>query len=110
MVILNPNDVVDGYTVECFIKKGIYNGTYRVADKDGVSYFMKLYDLEIVPDSMKENGEVREIAYSRKVNNEYVISHHADGHVTLSDGREYSYIVTRFFKGKLLNAVHQSAS
>lgn len=103
MIILNPNDVVDGYTVECFIKKGIYNTTYRVSDKDGDSYFMKLYDLEATPESMKENGEVREIAYSRKVNNEYVISHHADGRVTLSDEREYSYIVTRFFRGKLLS-------
>lgn len=67
MIILNPNDAVDGYTVEYFIKKGIYNTTYRVSDKDGVSYFMKLYDQELVPESMKENGEVREIAYSRKV-------------------------------------------
>ena len=32
-----------------------------------------------------------------------MISHHADGRATLSDGREYSYIVTRFFKGKLLS-------
>lgn len=103
MINLVKNDVVGAYTVEYPIKTGSMTGTYRVSDKGGNPCFMKLYDLTQVPDRMMVDDAVMEIAYSRVVKHENVISYLDDGRETLSDGNEYAYLVTNFFTGKLLS-------
>lgn len=104
MIKLDPNDKIGPYTVEYFINEGLYNSTYKVVGPDGNPYFMKLFDLELVPDSMKaDGGDVAEISLSRKISNEYVISYKGDDTLQLADGRTYSYLVTDFFKGRLLS-------
>lgn len=103
MITLGRNDNVGPYTVEYRIKGGNLSNTYRVFDKNRKPCFMKLFDLSQVTDSMMMDDTVMEIAYSRKVNHQNVISYLDDGKVTLSDGNEYAYLVTDFFTGKLIS-------
>lgn len=103
MIELKKNDIVGPYTVEYRIKGGTLTSTYRVSDKDGTPCFMKLYDLSQAPSSMMMDDTVMEIAYSRKVKHENVISYQSDGKETLSDGNEYAYLITNFFTGRLIS-------
>ena len=102
MLSLKENDVIGGYSVKYLIKTGTFNSTYRIADSDGKSFFMKFFDVELVPAKLIEDGEIREIAYSRKVKHHNVISYVTDGSVTL-DGKECKYLITDYFVGKLLS-------
>ena len=103
MITLKKNDVVGKYTVEHQIKGGTLSSTYRVSDSNGNPCFMKLYDMAEVPSSMQIDDTVSEIAYSRKVKHENVISYIDDGKEVLSDGNTYAYLITNFFTGKLLS-------
>lgn len=103
MITLKKNDVVGKYTVEHQIKLGSLASTYRVSDKAGKPCFMKLFDMSVVPESMLKDGVVSEIAYSREIKHENVISYIDDGEVVLSDGNAYAYLITNFFTGKLLS-------
>lgn len=103
MITLKKNDVVGKYTVEHQIKGGAVSSTYRVSDRNGNPCFMKLYDVAEVPASMMKDDTVSEIAYSRHVKHENVISYIDDGQEVLSDGNTYAYLITNFFTGKLLS-------
>ena len=74
MINLKKNDVVGKYTVEHQIKGGTLSSTYRVSDRNGNPCFLKLYDMSQVPSSMMKDDTVSEIAYSRQVKHENVIS------------------------------------
>lgn len=103
MITLKKNDVVGKYTVVHQIKGGALSSTYRVSDRNGNPCFLKLYDMSQVPSSMMKDDTVSEIAYSRQVKHENVISYIDDGQQVLSDGNNYSYLITNFFTGKLLS-------
>jgi transitional endoplasmic reticulum ATPase len=103
MITLKKNDVIGKYTVEYQIKGGTLSSTYRVSDKNGNPCFMKLYDMSAIPDTMRMDGTVSEIAYSRNIRHENVISYIDDGKEVLSDGNTYAYLITNFFTGKLLS-------
>ena len=103
MITLKKNDLVGPYSVEHQIKGGDRTSTYRVSGKDGNPCFMKLYDLSKVSSQMMMDDTVMEIAYSRKVRHENVISYLYDGKETLADGNEYAYLITDFFTGSLLS-------
>ena len=103
MITLKKNDVVGTYTVEHQIKGGTVASTYRVSDSNGTPCFMKLYDMAEVPSSMMKDDTVSEIAYSRQIKHENVISYIDDGAEVLSDGNRYAYLITNFFTGKLLS-------
>ncbi len=102
MFILKESDTVGKYRVSLFIKEGVYNSTYRVETEDGKSYFMKLYDSEMIPPKLKTEEGVLEIVGCRKINHENVVSYVDDG-VYESGGREYPYLITEFFHGRLLS-------
>ena len=109
MVILKENDKVGSYTVLYFIKEGLYNGTYRVQNEEGRSFFMKLYDTELVPEKLWEDGEICEISYSRKIRHDNVISYVDDGSVSIA-GNNYKYLITEYFVGSLLSEALQIGS
>ena len=103
MITLKKNDIVGKYTVEHQIKGGTVSSTYRVSDNSGNPCFMKLYDMSQVPSVMMKDDTVSEIAYSRQIKHENVISYIDDGQEVLSDGNTYAYLITNFFTGKLLS-------
>jgi len=107
MYTLSDGEKVGKYIVRFFIKEGLYNGTYRVSDEDGQSFFMKFYDMSLVPDKLKTTGEVEEIILCRKLKHDNVISYIDDGKYSV-DGTEYQYLVTNFFKGSLLSEILKS--
>ena len=107
MLTLKENDKVGKYTVNYFIKEGLFNGTYKVSGEDGKVYFMKFFDKEAVPDKLHIKGDVMEIVLCRRVHHDNVISYVDDGEVTLQ-GRVYQYLVTDFVHGSLLSEFLES--
>ena len=49
MAILKESQIIGNYTVQSFIKEGLYNETYRISDKEGVPYFLKIFDPTRIP-------------------------------------------------------------
>lgn len=102
MSILQPNQLFEQYVVDALIKDGEYNETYRVRSNDGTTLFMKLYDPERLPRSVKDDeGRVIEINLTRGLDHPNVIRYVADG-VYEADGKSYPYIITNYFSGRLL--------
>lgn len=104
MIVLGEGFQVCDYRVSCFIKEGLYNSSYRVVDEKGVSYFMKFYDEELVPEKLLVDGVVLEVLLSRRIKHRNVISYIADGKVEI-EGKTYCYLITEFFHGSLLSEV-----
>lgn len=55
MAILKESQIIGNYTVQSFIKEGLYNETYRISDKEGVPYFLKIFDPTRIPYDIKDN-------------------------------------------------------
>ena len=104
MITLPQGYKVGQYTVQFFIKEGLYNGTYKVEDEKGNPLFMKFYDLRQVPEKLIIDGDILEIKHCRKINHENVISYVDDGSITI-DGSEYKYLITNYFIGRLLSEI-----
>ena len=102
MIQLEEGYKIGEYRVSYFIKEGLFNGTYRIADEKGESFFMKFYDFDAVPDKLRVKGEVLEIVLSRRVSHENVISYVTDGKTEI-DGKSYHYLITGYFHGMLLS-------
>ena len=102
MIQLEEGYKVGEYCVSHFIKEGLFNGTYRIADGKGDSFFMKFYDYDAVPEKLRVDGEILEIVLSRRISHENVISYVTDGKMEI-DGKSYHYLVTGFFHGMLLS-------
>lgn len=105
-MILSNDTRIGRYSVNSFIKDGEVNETYRIADT-GDNFrplFMKLYVPDRFSSELKTpSGEVAEIELCRGLSHPYVISHVADGTYTAPDGKEYPYIITNYFSGRLLS-------
>ncbi len=102
IMILEEGFRVSGYRVSDFIKEGLFNSTYRVVDEQGKSYFMKFFEDERVPEKLMHQGDILEIALSRRVSHENVISYVNDGTLSI-EGKSYHYLITEFFHGTLLS-------
>lgn len=102
MIHLENDAHVGPYRVERFIKDGVYNSNYVVADDQGGRFFLKLFDLQAIPAEWLDGGEVGEIVNSRGLSHHNVISYVADGVMT-DQGRSYPYLVMQYFKGSLLS-------
>lgn len=102
MHTLKENEKIGKYTVNYFIKEGVFNGTYKVTGTDGKVYFMKFFDIESVPEKMRIKGEVMEIVLCRRVHHDNVISYVDDGDIVI-DGHRYQYLITEFLHGSLLS-------
>ena len=107
MTRLAENTPVGRYTVHRFIKEGLYNDTYVLKDGAGRFFFMKLYDMERVPEKLKKDDSVQEIILSRDLSHPNVISYVEDGILTI-EGTKYPYLVAPFFRGMLLSEAIRS--
>ena len=102
MIHLGNDSRIGPYRVERFIKDGVCNGNYVVADDRGGRFFLKIYDLKAIPEDWLDGGEVPEIVNSRGLSHDNVISYVADGTLT-AGGRTYPYLVMQFLSGALLS-------
>ena len=103
MIRLEDKQPIGKYTVQRFIKEGVYNDSYVVADESGKPFFLKIYDVKALPEKMLQDGTVAEIKLGRLIQHPHVVSPIEDGAITLG-GRELQYVVTPFFQGSLLSA------
>ena len=103
MIKLKENQTIGAYTVQRFIKEGLYNDSYVVQDRNGKVLFLKLYDCEALPDRMMIDGEVSEIHFGKNVSHPHVISPVGAGQIFLESVR-MQYLVTPFFRGTLLSS------
>ena len=102
MIHLENDSRIGPYRVERFIKDGVFNGNYVVADGNGGRFFLKLFDVEAIPEAWLDGGEVLEIVNSRGLCHENVVSYVADGTYS-ADGRTWPYLVMQFLQGSLLS-------
>lgn len=102
MFTLKENEIVGGYRICFLIKEGMYNSTYKINDWKGSPYFMKLYDMDLVPEKLRDGKTVREIVNCRKIIHENIISFHGEGMLNVGS-KSYPYLMTEYFKGKLLS-------
>ena len=55
MAILKESQIIGNYTVQSFIKEGLYNETYRISDKEGSSVTsLKSFDPTRIPYDIKD--------------------------------------------------------
>ena len=107
MLRLETGAQIGPYRVERFIKDGVCNSNYVVADPQGARFFLKLFDLAAIPQAWLDGNEVREITASRGLSHPNVISYIADGLLTIGE-KPYPYLVMQFFKGSLLSEFLQA--
>ena len=103
---LNKGYNIDGkYIVAMFLKEGIYNENYRVLDTDGNSFFMKLYDMQLLPDALHNAAYgVKEIAVYHRLQGDNVSKLRDEGTLEL-EGQTFRYMLTDYFGGELLSEV-----
>ncbi len=102
MSILSQNQLIADFSVDCLIKDGVYNETYRIRDSHGTIRFMKLYDPDRMPSEVKKDGKVAEIELCRNLDHPNIVQYITDGIYSV-DGKDYPYIVTNYFSGRLLS-------
>ena len=93
------------YTVAMFLKEGMCNENYRVLDDNGKSFFMKLFDMQRVPELLVDSEfGVKEIAVYHKLQVGGMSRLHTDGAVEI-EGKRFCYLITEYFGGELLSEV-----
>lgn len=103
MNAIKENSTVGEFTVQSLIKKNEYTESYKVVDKDGKSYFLKLYVLARTPDKLvhTEDHEVLEVLALRKLRDVSKVSYVTHGTVDSAYG-ECPYVVTNYINGEVL--------
>lgn len=95
-------DKVGRFVVNTFIKKGAVAESYTAYGTDDMMYFLKIYELSLIPKSqLFEGTEVYEILLCQELDNENVISFVDKGEVK-KNGKTFRYLVTKFYRGDLL--------
>ncbi len=108
MSILTENQNIGNYTVQTFIKKGMYDETYFVTDEHDVRHFLKLFIPSELPNNAKSpSGQVLEIAYLQLLNHPSVMKYEGCGNVCI-DGIDYPYLVASFVNGELIETIQLS--
>lgn len=109
MPLLHSSDVVDGFTVQSLIKSNLYTETYRVIDRNGDPFFLKLFLINKLPVKLvdKETKEVNEISFCKWLSHRNIVSYIADGLIECQEG-SHPYYVTNYFNGRVLSDVIQT--
>ena len=106
-MILKPGQIIDNkWHVVYLIKENPYAESYRVEDESGNPYFMKMYRLKCTPDKLIVDGDVTEIAVSRRLSHKNIVSYIADGKYSDESG-ECRFLVATYFSGELLSEMLQ---
>jgi transitional endoplasmic reticulum ATPase len=105
MGTFKKGEKIGKYVINSFIKQGIVAESYTVLGPDDRMYFMKVYDFRRIPrEQLFEGKEVYEIHLCKELNtdeNQNVIRYVDNGEVKKSN-TVYHYLVTEFYRGKLL--------
>ena len=105
METFKKGEKVGKYVIHSFIKKGIVAESYTVLGPDDMMYFMKIYDFQSIPrEQLFEGKEVYEIHLCKELNtdeSQNVIRYVDNGEVKKGN-KVYHYLVTEFYRGKLL--------
>ena len=109
MLTLKENDKLGTYTVHYLIKEGADSGTYKVADENGTSRFMKFFDKEALPEKLLFDDDVLEIFYARKIQHKNIVSCADNGELVI-EGRRYAYMIMDFLRGSLLSEMLETSS
>ena len=104
MVRLPDNTPFGEYSIHRFIKAGLFNDNYIVKNPAGTPFFMKFYDVSAMPDKMLQEGLVKEIIHCQIISHPNIIRYVGNGSGKIN-GRDFQYLVTKFFNGSLLSEV-----
>ena len=99
------NTTVGPYRIHRLIKESGYNASYLASNDNGDQFFIKFFDPAPMPERLFEEGEIAEIHYCREIKHPNIISYADDGILEEDDGKRYPFIVTPFFRGRLLSEV-----
>lgn len=97
---LSRQDVIDEkYNVILFLRADGIAETYRVKGKDGVVYFLKLFDSEQLPQTLfSSSGQLIEIELLRQVNHPNLVVYKDHGEF-VREQRKFIYLVLSYFAG-----------
>lgn len=104
MALLQRGQQIDRFTVQSIIKENLYTETYRVEDADAQPFFLKVFDMQRLPEKLvnKETGDVLEIGYSRKLTHRNIIHQVASG-MFATEQTPCQYYATDYLSGGLLS-------
>lgn len=101
-MLLKENDRIGDYTVKYLIKASEYTSNYRVANSEGTSYFMKMFDVSKMQPAQLTDGKPNEILGLSRLKHDNIIKFYSSGTYTAGDDR-YEYMVMEFISGALLS-------
>lgn len=102
-MLLKENDIIGGYTVKYLIKASEYASNYRVTNRVGESFFLKLFDMSKIPATAVTDGIPDEITGISRLNHPNIIKFIGKDSYTDSDGNAYQLLITEFLSGMLLS-------
>lgn len=103
-MVLPEGFIIEGFSVRYLIKENAFCSSYKVTNKVGKSFFMKVFDLKAIPSTLISDGCVLEIKYTSEFNHESLQRQVAKGEIVI-EGNRYAYLVTDFFYGSLLSEI-----
>lgn len=102
MGTFKKGEKIGKFVVNSFIKKGAVAESYTVYGTDDMMYFLKIYDLALIPKSqLLEGKEVYEIVLCQEIDNDNII-HFVDKGEVKKDAKTFRYLVTKYYRGDLL--------
>lgn len=103
METFRKGEKIGRYVVNSFIKKGAVAESYTVYGTDDMMYFLKIYDLALIPKAQFFEGkEVYEIVLCQEIDNDNIIKFVDKGEVKKGN-KTFRYLVTNFYRGDLLS-------
>lgn len=102
MGTFKKREKIGKFVVNSFIKKGAVAESYTVYGTDDMMYFLKIYDLALIPKSqLLEGKEVYEIVLCQEIDNDNII-HFVDKGEVKKGAKTFRYLVTKYYRGDLL--------
>lgn len=102
MGTFKKGEKIGKFVVNSFIKKGAVAESYTVYGTDDMMYFLKIYDLALIPKSqLLEGKEVYEIVLCQEIDNDNII-HFVDKGEVKKGVKTFRYLVTKYYRGDLL--------
>ena len=104
MAIFKNEDLIDGrFRVQYLIKENRYCETYKVRDENDVSFFLKLYIWDKMPNELTdEENRIRPIVLITGLSHPNILNILHSGSFSIEGLGRIDYIVTLYFNGELL--------
>ena len=104
MTIFPEDTRIGKYAIQRLIKENVFNANYLAINEEGKPFFIKAFDMGLVPGKFIKDGTVAEISNCQKVHHPNIISSGEAISVNYN-GTDFQCLVTPFFKGRLLSEV-----